>query len=112
MIYEHGSDGIRNAVALTATELEQPFTATKLPDTGQKPGKLELLSDLLGQDKATIVSNELDTEDDQRIRDFAARFDMDFDPISGTRFSPCLRLIGTVSNGLLISFYFIFCLMH
>ena len=100
MIYEHENDAIRKAVGLTADE--KPATdaphvlsivsdvVTNLTPTTHGPGKL--IADLFGQQKANDVSKALDSEGDRRIREFASKFGIDFEPLSGT-FSPNLNFV-------------------
>lgn len=96
IIYEHENDAVRKAVGLTADEEPSTYApqlssvvdnlTTNLSPTKHRPGKL--LADLFGHQKSKEVANALDSEGDRRIREFAGRFGLDFEPLSGAhRFS-------------------------
>ncbi|KAF8330366.1 Alpha/Beta hydrolase protein [Cantharellus anzutake] len=77
IVYEHDSDAIRDAVALTASNEPNPYIPTNLDPS---PGRL--LEHLFGKQTSDDVSQALDSKGDRKIREFCARFEIDFEPVS------------------------------
>ncbi|KAF8323587.1 Alpha/Beta hydrolase protein [Cantharellus anzutake] len=90
VIYEHDNDAIRKAVALTASDKPKTYAPqlssivsgirTNLDPPSHGPGRL--LEDLFGEQKSDDVSQALDSEGDRKIREFCAKFGIDFEPVS------------------------------
>lgn len=96
VIYEHENDGIRAAVGLAAqatpTNLQPVASASSVsldppsaPKTGLAQGFVppgELVKKIFNSGTSHGVDNALNTMGDERIREFAASFGLDFEPVS------------------------------